>query len=617
MVNNINYIRKKKMNRFRHKEIFKKLSFVELVNLIGLSVILIVIPLIVRVNGRMPTDEELLIKLDREIWESFSYYKSFCLIIVGAVILFTAFSAIAVGETKLDLKKLRNPVFVAAGVYAVFVILSSVFSDYKQTALNGIAERHESVFVLLVYIVILLTAKRFVKDEEFARIFLYIFIASAFLIGIIGVFQTFGLDIFKTDFGKRLVLGEFYGTYKIDVGYNKAYATLYNPNCVGLYAAFLTPVFFFAGLFIDKRKPLRYVCFFICLLMIICLYGSGSVAGYIGFFAAVVVSIAVLGIYTAKFGERKLLFFGSLAAVLFAALILVFANFNFVRDFIVYNFNIDGSKYGHFIRDIEVEANQAVITTLQGSITLSATDDGFALVDSDSKAITPNSVTDESTYVQYLYNFDKIGQVVIRYVDTTCTVRVGGIGFLFGKWEDDRLTALSLQSTAIDVNQEIPSIGFNGLEHMATGRGFIWSRSIPVMLNNVFIGGGPDSFAYLFPQHDIVGKIQGLGDPYTIVDKPHNAYMQVGINTGMISLLALLFIFGYYIVTSLKTILSKKADNKFLFGLTLGLLTGVCAYLVCSLSTDSTVSVSPIFYAGLGFAMAVTEICKGLNTKGK
>jgi hypothetical protein len=29
---------------------------------------------------------------------------------------------------------------------------------------------------------------------------------------------------------------------------------------------------------------------------------------------------------------------------------------------------------------------------------------------------------------------------------------------------------------------------------------------------------------------------------------------------------------------------------------------------VCSLSTDSTVSVSPVFYAGLGFAMALNKI---------
>lgn len=605
------------MNQHKKTNLIKKMSFIELVNLICLSVVLIIIPLIVRTNDRTPTDEELLIWTNNVIWEHFSYYKSFWLIIVGAVILFTAFSALVVGEAKLDFKKLKNPVYIAAVIYAVFVILSSVFSDYKQTAFSGIAARHESVFVLLAYIVVLLTARSFVKDEASARSFLYIFIVSAVLIGIIGTFQTFGMDIFKTDFGKRLVLGGYNGVYNIDVGYNKTYATLYNPNCVGLYAAFLTPIFFFTGLFIGKRKPLKYTCFFVCLLMLICLFGSGSVAGYIGFFAAVVVSAVVLTIYMAKFGEHKRLFFGSLAGTLVVALILVFANFSFVRDFIVYNFNMDGSKYGHYIQDLEVEANRAIITTEYGCITLRASDSGFALVDSDSNTITPDSVNEEETFVQYFYNFAQIGQVELRYVDTTCYVKVGGIGFLFGQWEDGRLTALSMQSTPVDINEEIPSIGFKDLEHMATGRGFIWSRSIPLMLNNIFIGGGPDSYAYQFPQHDLLGKIRGVGDPYVIVDKPHNTYMQIGINTGMISLLAIVFIFGYYVVTSVRTILSKKANNKFLFGLSLGLLTGVSAYLVCSLSTDSTVSVSPIFYAGLGFALAVNEICKGLIIKGK
>lgn len=600
------------------KKIFTKISFVDTVNLICLSVILGIIPLIVRINGRAPTDEELLIRTSSDIWESFSYYKSFWIIVVGCIVLFTAISSVAVGEAKPDFKRLKEPVIAAVGVYIIFALLSTILSEYKITALKGIAERHESVFILIMYMVILLTAKSFVKNETFARILFYVFIVSALFIGLIGAMQTFGYDIFKTEFGKKIVLGEYYKIHDFEVGYTKTYATLYNPNCVGLYAAFLTPVFFFTGLFTDKKNPLKYICFFICLLMFACLYGSDSVAGYIGFFTATAVSLIVIGVYTYKFGKRRLLFFGCVAAVALSCIVVTVIKFDYIKSFIVYNFNLDGSKYGHFIRDLSVWDNYAKITTERGSFLLKATDGSFEILYPEKNEIAPENVLQEEGYERYVYTLGEIGRVELIPLEYACYVSVGGVMFAFGQMENGEITALSPPPSfaAIDVNEKIPSVGFKNLQHMATGRGFIWSHSIPLLTDNLIIGGGPDSFAYQFPQRDIVGKIRGLGLPYTIVDKPHNTYLQIGINTGVISLLAILFIFGYYIYTSCKAILTKRYESKFLFGLSVGFLTGICAYLVCSLSTDSTVSVSPIFYAGLGFALALTEIINGTKSKG-
>ena len=90
--------------------------------------------------------------------------------------------------------------------------------------------------------------------------------------------------------------------------------------------------------------------------------------------------------------------------------------------------------------------------------------------------------------------------------------------------------------------------GFEGKEKLGSSRGYIWSRSLPLLKNTLFLGFGPDTFPVYFPQHDYFAKMIFLGNPYNIVDKPHNVYLQTAINTGLISLIALLAMFGIYLL---------------------------------------------------------------------
>ncbi|MDR1688002.1 MAG: O-antigen ligase family protein [Clostridiales bacterium] len=588
-------------------------SFIDFVFFSALVVVLLIIPLIVRVYRRGPTDDELLIRTSNDIWDSFSYYKSFWITAVGAVIGFTALSGFVVGEYKFEMKMLKNPVTIAACVYIAFVILSAVFSPYRQTALSGIAERYESVYVLLSYIAVFFAAVSFVKDESRAKIFFYLFLISAFLIGTVGAFQTFGFDIFRSEFGKKLVMGEMYNQgYRLNVEYTKTYSTLYNPNCVGLYSAFLTPVFFFTGIFTEKKNPLKYICLLLSVLMVICLYGSGSVAGYIGFIASAGISVIIFLVYMAKFSKRKVLFFACASAAFAVCLVAVFLNFSKIKGLVVWNFNLDGSKTNLFLRDMEIEDNTATITTERGKVLLKALNGEFLLLNEGGEEIKPVSAPEAEGFTQMMYSIEGIGAAEIRYASSIAYLSLNGIQFFFRQTENGGITPTKYppEYEEININEKIPSIGFDGLEHMASGRGLIWSRSLPLALQNIIIGAGPDSFAYVFPQHDIIGKIRGLGSPYTIVDKPHNTFLQIAVNTGFISLLALGVIFGYYMFTSLKGLLSQKRKDGFFFGVSLGFCAGIFAYLVCSLSTDSTVSVSPVFYAGLGFALALNKLRK-------
>jgi hypothetical protein len=149
----------------------------------------------------------------------------------------------------------------------------------------------------------------------------------------------------------------------------------------------------------------------------------------------------------------------------------------------------------------------------------------------------------------------------------------------------------------------------DGYERFASSRGYIWSRSVPLLKDTLLVGYGPDMFAIKFPQHDYIGKINAYDNPSIIVDKPHNLYLQIGINTGVVSLLALLAVFGMYIFDSLKLYV-KRDISTYLEHIGVGAVTGVIAYLGAAFFNDQIISVAPLFYVMIGLGIAVNYMVK-------
>lgn len=143
-----------------------------------------------------------------------------------------------------------------------------------------------------------------------------------------------------------------------------------------------------------------------------------------------------------------------------------------------------------------------------------------------------------------------------------------------------------------------------GRENFGSNRGYIWSRSIPILKNTIFIGTGPDTYPVVFPQNDVVGKLNYLYGTQIIVDKPHNMYLQMGINTGMISLLAFLTLVLGYLLLNIN-IFWKKKDDYFDY-INVAVVAAVSSYLVAGIANDSVISVAPIFWIILGIGISIT-----------
>jgi len=163
--------------------------------------------------------------------------------------------------------------------------------------------------------------------------------------------------------------------------------------------------------------------------------------------------------------------------------------------------------------------------------------------------------------------------------------------------------------------EPVRSVGFNGMEAFASGRGFIWSRSIPLLWDYFFRGAGVDSFALVFPNHDFIGKYLAYGTGNIFVDKAHNFYLQTAINTGFFSLLALLAVFAIYFWRTFSVLFSRYENDYKTLGLRFGIMLSVVAYLITMIANDSTPSVSPVFWGLLGLGYSLTSRDSSKNHK--
>ncbi len=110
----------------------------------------------------------------------------------------------------------------------------------------------------------------------------------------------------------------------------------------------------------------------------------------------------------------------------------------------------------------------------------------------------------------------------------------------------------------------------------------------------------------MFPHNDLPGRINA-GYYTALVTKPHNLYLQIGVQHGVLALLCFLAVCLMYIAQSAMLYFkSDFSDRNHWFGA--GIMLGVIGYLIAGISNDSCVTIAPIFWVLLGIGFAVNRI---------
>ena len=152
---------------------------------------------------------------------------------------------------------------------------------------------------------------------------------------------------------------------------------------------------------------------------------------------------------------------------------------------------------------------------------------------------------------------------------------------------------------------------FGKAESLFTNRGYIWGRTLPLLKNYIFLGSGPDTFVHVFPQNDYVERSAlGYGFFTEILIKPHSMYLQIAVQTGVLSLVCILALIGHCLVSCIKTIQTDRADTKRGI-LAMVIIMALGIYLVNGITNDSTVTIAPFFWMLLGMGLDINKCNKG------
>lgn len=615
------------------KEDADKWSWIRFFPLIAVFLILPFVSKIVVMDNPLQDYYWQSIASDSQWVDTFLYSKGQCLVIIAvimaAIILYSMISGY------LSCKKNHSsqcftfkwPIwFVLLALIALLTLLSALTSPYRNISFHGIYEQFQTPLVLLAYLVLPVFALFALRTEQDIKIIIRFFIAGVVVMIFIGLLQMSGNDPFRWSFVQKMIRPSLEGSLEFKVDKTSVYMTLFNPNYVGAYTALVLPcvITWFVG---RKRSSPAFLNIAAAVLMsvglVLCVLGAEAKNGLIAVAAAMIVLLIFY---------RKTLFKGFLRTVLiFAGIIAILAGAEAVSAAIFTGSFTGGGLCSRVVRNIAggfapTTKNPALqdITTDMDHVTVKYNGELLILSydileDEDGAYIDMHFEDGQGNELAYEITPDT-GEVKLKdnrfssFSTVQCemedklgfAITIDGFQwYFFNEPEKDGYYHLNSQYNLVKIRKAESAL-FTNYGHMFSGRGYIWSRTIPLLESKLFLGSGPDTFAIVFPQDDYVGMVNN-GYEKSLITRPHSMYLQMGVQTGVLSLLCFLAFFGIYAVSSIRLYGRKRAKT---FGehMGVGILAGTSGYMISGLVNDSLVVTACFFWCLLGVGIAVNKI---------
>ncbi len=547
-----------------------------------------------------------------KIMDYFSYWKSRWIVFLT----FTALTSylIAFFDKKVTFKK-NFKYYIPLLIYFIFVIISTTMSFSKEISTTGFTGMYQNIWVLVSYGLLTLLTFNMINKYKDITIIVQAFVFLAIVEGIIGVTQYFGLDIFKSTIFQRLIVPMWMEvpTFNFNFGKYTIFGTMYNSNFIGSFATIIIPIC--TAILVISTKKKEKIIYGVALFLSACLWiGCNSRAGYIGVVSVAITTVALL--------KNQIIKNYKFVITLLAGLLLIVITFNTISNGKTLNQfsrlritkevdkieklnDDDNIKF----KDIELDKREFSILTNKNTLTVKLNNDKLLLF--NDKLNKLNTTKDEEGY--FIIEDERYIEYKILIFSESSSIDVIAynrvISFCFTQ---EGVKIIGCGGRLVEPIVAPTFKLLDGYDRFATNRGYIWSRTIAMLPNVIFRGYGPDTFPVVFPQDDFIAKLNAGMDASTIVDKPHNMYLQIAINTGIISLLALLALWGIYLISSLKLYKGMTYDSSEKC-IGYACFMAVIGYLVAGIFNDQIVSVAPLFWITLGLGISINERLKYKN----
>lgn len=583
---------------------------------------------------------------NNDLTDFFSYYKMGAILVCAILALVLLLYRVFVQAFYVK----RSFAYIPMAVYAAFVLLSYTFSDYKEFALWGWNDRFEGTVSLLSYMVMLFFIINSINSERNVKWVLYPLAAVSALLGALGLSQALDHDFFRTPLGKKLITPSWFWDQVDNLNFTfqnkEIYQTVYNINYVSFYLTLQIPLFgllFIRTVAAGKGEPVWKKILWGALfsLLVFNLIGSASSGGLMGMAVVVLVAVIVLNSRIIKWWKPVIILLvitvivagasyerwmpelsGAIKGVLGVETATNLPGWgdnaptNSDDSSAAAGVESDAAENVRHKIDYMETTGSAIILSFEGNeiVFITFPDDPTALKVYDAAG---DSLTLIPTNVSPVYRVDdeRFKTITVRPAQDEEENYYFVLGTDGNEWPF-RITENGPKyrtgmGAFVDLHK-VPAVGWENNQGFGSGRGYIWSRTIPMMKDTLIIGHGADTYCAYFPHDDYVGKYNSgtfTTSINIVVDKPHNMYFGAIIGTGGISMLALLVLWGIYIIQSF-LIYWKESYHSFISYAGAGIFFGICGFLVSALVNDSSVSVMPMFYSLLGTGIAINMILK-------
>ena len=556
---------------------------------------------------------------DGQAVDMFLYYKEIAVIAL-AVFLIIWFVGEHVFVDKVDknvplIQGKNKCLFTLAGIFCFMVIISTLFSQNRKTALWGSPAEGEGMFALIGYVVLVLAFYNYFASTYGMKLLKKaVYVVSGLTI-VLSLIEFFYGSLLQTGFVQQLVglrqYADMAGTSGIEKLGDAVSLSFYNPSYYGGFVCILLPFLLSFSFSAEKRWEMLTAVIMSAGLMFCVMASNSTTALYISIF-----EIILLGLFYMVKGQKR-------RTALFRLLLFLPI---FLTAAVLYSFFADGGIFGILrndnsatgrvseerfdIEEIVLKGNSVLLKGKEARLDIIYEDGQIRFADEEGNGLNASYEENVFSFSEPAYE-NVIVELVLNNTDNReilAKVMVDAgyddtVDFYILK--DGTMSGIGQNGSIIkDICAEKVPEGLKKYYGIFTGRGYAWLYSLPILKKTLLKGVGPGNFAFYFKQQDYVGMLQTHGSTKYIIDKPHNSYLQFAIQDGCIGMLAFFGLIVFVLIKAVRGyIKGKKADGACM-DMHMGGMVSLAGFLGYSMINDSTITVTPIVCMVVGIVLA-------------
>ncbi len=521
---------------------------------------------------------------------------------------------------------------IFGGIYLLLAFISSLSAKDIKIAFLGGENMFQGFLVIVSYFLLFYyTYMIFMGEKQKVLKHVYLFLRCVLVLSmifiIIGTFQLCGNDPFSWKWVQNICNVK---DAQI-VQDNRIYLTLYNSNYVGVMGVLLLPMLFL-GVIVEKTKHMK-ICFAIAFIgMLGCIIASGSRT------AMCVVVIVVLLVSSSIIVKNKK--YRKIACVTLVITIVTTFAVIFINKDIASQINQPLPTKKTNLTGMATKQECFRLRVGKRQINVSWDNENIKFYNKkglsyETKEVTENrknyllkklptamtSYYGENGFKPQRLKKKAFKKIIffrsgLQYNGKNIKGYVFYINnkpyFITNEWEEDGYYYYNLLGHFVKVYNTKDAFDESAYG-FASYRGYIWSKTIPRLRKTMFIGKGMDHFSLLFPNHDYAAKAQ-IDKLGVIYNKPHNWYLQIAAESGIISLIMIIIMLIYILRSGCNKqtnlVLNLSGDKYILKFISIGLGVSIISYFMINMLNDQMIVTAPIFWMILGTYAGINEYIK-------